>query len=156
MGIKLEEKFKEVDLIFPIINGKVSMAVNRRLHRNFRKLGLDITPEQWTVLSYLWKSDGVTQQKLCDATFKDKPSMTRLIDNLEKQKLVVRKRPSSDRRSNLIYLTEFGKSIQEKADEAVYDMMKFALAGIDRQGLIQVRNMLKHVFENIQESLVEK
>lgn len=156
MGIKLEEKFKEVDLIFPIINGKVSMAINRRLYRNFKKLGLDITPEQWTVLSYLWKSDGVTQQKLCDATFKDKPSMTRLIDNLEKQKLVIRKRPSTDRRSNLIYLTEFGKSIQDKADEAVYDMMKYALAGIDRQGLIQVRNMLKHVFENIQESLVEK
>ena len=156
MGIKLEEKFKEVDLIFPIINGKVSMAINRRLYRNFRRLGLDITPEQWTVLSYLWKSDGVTQQKLCDATFKDKPSMTRLIDNLEKQKLVIRKRPSTDRRSNFIYLTEEGRSIQDRADQAVYDMMKFALAGIDRQGLIQVRNMLKHVFENIQESLVEK
>lgn len=156
MAIKLEEKFKEVDLIFPIINGKVSMAVNRRLHRNFKKLGLDITPEQWTVLSYLWKSDGVTQQKLCDATFKDKPSMTRLIDNLEKQALVIRKRPSSDRRSNLIYLTDEGKSIQGKADEAVYDMMKFALRGIDRQGLIQARNMLKHIFENIQESLNDK
>lgn len=156
MAVRLEEKFKEVDLIFPVINGKVSMAINRRLYRNFRKLGLDITPEQWTVLSYLWKSDGVTQQKLCDATFKDKPSMTRLIDNLEKQKLVIRKRPSSDRRSNLIYLTEEGRSIRDKADEAVYDMMKYALAGIDKQGLLQVRNMLKRVFENIQESLVDK
>lgn len=27
----------------------------------------------------------VTQQELCNVTFKDKPSMTRLIDNLEKQ-----------------------------------------------------------------------
>lgn len=156
MGIRLEQEFKELDLIFPIINGKVSMAINRKLYRNFRKEGLEITPEQWTVLSYLWKDDGVTQQKLCDATFKDKPSMTRLIDNLEKQKLVVRKTPPSDRRSNLIYLTDAGQAIQVQADKAVYETMKYALAGIDRHGLIQVRNILKLVFENIQEALIEK
>lgn len=78
---------QDQDLIFPIINGKVSMAINRMMYRNFRKKGLDITPEQWTVLAFLWKEDGVTQQTLCNSTFKDKPSMTRLIDNLTKQNL---------------------------------------------------------------------
>ena len=156
MVMKLEQEFKELDLIFPIINGKVSMAINRKLYRNFRKEGLEITPEQWTVLSYLWKSDGVTQQKLCDITFKDKPSMTRLLDNLVKQDLVVRKTPVTDRRSNLIYLTDAGRSIQDKADAAVYDTMEYALAGIDEEGLLHVRNILKLVFDNIQEALLDK
>lgn len=156
MSVRLEQEFKELDLIFPIINGKVSMAINRKLHRNFRREGLDITPEQWTVLSYLWKGDGVTQQKLCDITFKDKPSMTRLIDNLVKQNLVIRKTPVTDRRSNLIYLTDAGRSIQAMADAAVYDTMKYALAGIDEHGLLQVRNILKLVFDNIQEALLER
>lgn len=147
---------KDLDLIFPIINGKVSMAVNRKMYRNFKKEGLDITPEQWTVLSFLWKEDGVTQQKLCDATFKDKPSMTRLIDNMVKQDLVIRQTPPNDRRSNLIYLTDKGKRIQEKATTAVMEAMTYALAGIDEQGLEQVRNILKIVFENIQEALNER
>ena len=79
-----------IKLIFAILNGKVSAAINRKLYRNFRQYNVDITPEQWTVLLYLWEKDGVTQQELCNATFKDKPSMTRLIDNLEKQTLVTR------------------------------------------------------------------
>ena len=92
----------DIRLIFAILNGKVSAAINRKLSRNFRQNGLEITPEQWTVLIFLWEKDGVTQQELCNATFKDKPSMTRLIDNMERQHLVVRISDKKDRRTNLI------------------------------------------------------
>lgn len=143
-------------LIFPIINGKVSMAINRMMYRNFRREGLDITPEQWTVLAFLWKEDGVTQQTLCNSTFKDKPSMTRLIDNLTKQNLVYRNASTSDRRSNYIFLTELGRSIKDKANKAVYETMDAALAGIDEEGLKQVRFLLAAVFGNIQDALSER
>ena len=99
----------DIRLIFAILNGKVSAAINRKLSRNFRQNGLEITPEQWTVLIFLWEKDGVTQQELCNATFKDKPSMTRLIDNMERQHLVVRISDKKDRRTNLIHLTKEGK-----------------------------------------------
>ncbi|SBV95828.1 MarR family transcriptional regulator [uncultured Dysgonomonas sp.] len=141
------------DLIFPIINGKVSMAINRMMYRNLRKEGLDITPEQWTVLAFLWREDGVTQQTLCNSTFKDKPSMTRLIDNLTKQNLVYRNASTTDRRSNYIFLTDLGKSIKEKANKAVYETVDAALAGIDEEGLKQVRFLLAAVFGNIREAL---
>ena len=143
----------DLEFIFPIISGKVSMAINRMMYRNFRKEGLDITPEQWTVLSFLWQEDGVTQQKLCDATFKDKPSMTRLIDNLVKQDYVYRKASISDRRSNLIYLTQKGYSIKEKANIAVYNTTESALQGVNSENFAQVRNILRVIFGNIQEAL---
>ena len=57
------------------------------LQKNFRQAGLDITIEQWSILYHLWKEDCLSQQELCNRTFRDKPSITRLIDNLEKQKL---------------------------------------------------------------------
>jgi DNA-binding MarR family transcriptional regulator len=144
---------QDLDLIFPIINGKVSMAINRMMYRNLRKEGLEITPEQWTVLAFLWREDGVTQQTLCNSTFKDKPSMTRLIDNLAKQNLVYRSTSVKDRRSNYIYLTDLGKSIREKAQKAVRQTMDSALAGIDEEGLKQVRTLLMAVFGNIREAL---
>ena len=105
----------DIRLIFAILNGKVSAAINRKLSRNFRQNGLEITPEQWTVLIFLWEKDGVTQQELCNATFKDKPSMTRLIDNMERQHLVVRISDKKDRRTNLIHLTKDGKELEERA-----------------------------------------
>ena len=36
----------DIQLIFAILNGKVSAAINRKLSRNFRQNGLEITPEQ--------------------------------------------------------------------------------------------------------------
>ena len=36
----------DIRLIFAILNGKVSAAINRKLSRNFRQNGLEITPEQ--------------------------------------------------------------------------------------------------------------
>lgn len=45
----------DIQLIFAILNGKVSAAINRKLSRNFRLNDMEITPEQWTVLLYLWE-----------------------------------------------------------------------------------------------------
>lgn len=149
------DKVEDLKLIFPIINGKVSVGINRLLYRNFKKYNLSITPEQWTVLAFLWQKDGVTQQMLCDSTFKDKPSMTRLIDNQEKQKLVFRVASKEDRRSNFIHLTDFGKSIREDATKAVDETMTAALKGIDEKGVKRVRMVLALVFNNLSEGLEE-
>lgn len=146
-------KLEDLVLIFPIINGKVSMAINRLMYRNFKKKDLQITPEQWTVLAFLWKQDGVTQQVLCNSTFKDKPSMTRLLDNLEKQKLVTRSASKTDRRSNLIFLTKAGKEIEEVTKDAVSETMQTALQGIDEAGMDRLRSVLALVFNNIANNL---
>lgn len=151
-----KEMQQDLEFIFPIISGKVSTAINRILFRNFKRENLDITPEQWTVLAFLWKEDGVTQQRLCDATYKDKPSMTRLIDNLVKQNLVVRKSSPTDRRSNHIYITPEGRSIEERANAAVNDAVEKALVGIDDEGIERIRVVLKLIFGNIQQALNEK
>ena len=127
----MTEQFKfDIQLIFAILNGKVSTAINRKLTRNFRQNGIEISPEQWTILLSLWEKDGVTQQDLCNATFKDKPSMTRLIDNMERQHLVVRISDRRDRRINLIHLTKTGRELEDKAFIIANKTMKEALEGI--------------------------
>jgi DNA-binding MarR family transcriptional regulator len=143
------ERFNfDIRLIFAILNGKVSAAINRKLHRNFRQGGLEISPEQWTVLIYLWEQDGVTQQELCNATFKDKPSMTRLINNMERQHLVVRISDKVDRRTNRIHLTKDGKAIEEKARLIANHTLKEALAGVTLDELGVGQEMLRKVFFN--------
>ena len=53
-----------IEMLFALMSGKLSAAINRKLHRSLRKLWSDITPEQWTVLSYLWMGDGGRQTEL--------------------------------------------------------------------------------------------
>lgn len=144
----IEQVKFDIHLIFAILNGKVSAAINRKLLRNFRNCGIDITPEQWTVLIFLWKKDGVAQQELCNATFKDKPSMTRLIDNMERQHLVVRISDKNDRRTNLIYLTKDGKELEEKAFVVARQTLREALQGITADELTISQEVLRKIFDN--------
>jgi DNA-binding MarR family transcriptional regulator len=145
----MTEQFNfDIRLIFAILNGKVSAAINRKLYRNFRQGGLEITPEQWTVLIFLWEKDGVTQQELCNATFKDKPSMTRLIDNMEKVHFVVRISDKNDRRTNLIHLTRTGKDLEKRARVIANETLREALQGITVNEMEVSQEVLRKVFNN--------
>ncbi len=56
--------------------------------------------------------------------------MTRLIDNMERQHLVVRISDKKDRRTNLIHLTKDGKELEERARVIANQTLKEALKGI--------------------------
>ena len=145
----MPEQFRvDLQLVFAILNGKVSTAINRKLSRNFRQEGIEITPEQWTIVLSLWEKDGVTQQELCYATFKDKPSMTRLIDNMERQHLVVRISDKNDRRTNLIHLTKTGRELESKAYKIANATLEQALDGLTMEELKIGQEVLRKVFIN--------
>ena len=148
----MTEQFKvDQQLVFAILNGKVSTAINRKLYRNFRQNGIDITPEQWTILLALWEKDGVPQQELCNATFKDKPSMTRLIDNMERQHLVVRISDKNDRRTNLIHLTKTGRELEGRAFKIANITLEEALRGLTTDELKIAQEVLKKIFTSIKD-----
>ncbi len=141
-------QFKRGEL-YSVINGMASTAVARRLQKNFRQAGLEITIEQWSILYHLWKEDGLSQQELCNRTFRDKPSITRLIDNLEKQKLVKRMPSKSDRRINLVCLSDSARELQDKTIDLANLTMNEALQGINKEEIDVVKQVLQRVYDNL-------
>ena len=139
-----------IELVFAVISGKVSSAINRKLHRDFRNEGLDITPEQWSILVFLWQQDEVTQKTIADATYKDRPSVTRLIDNMEKQGLVTRIQDSKDRRTNKICLTKKGFDLCDKVHPITLKTMQDALNGLSPEEISTAQYLLKKIFSNLQ------
>ncbi|MCX6335976.1 MAG: MarR family transcriptional regulator [Bacteroidetes bacterium] len=141
-------QFKRGEL-YSVINGMASTAVARRLQKNFRAAGLEITIEQWSVLYHLWKEDGLSQQELCNRTFRDKPSITRLIDNLEKQNLVNRMPSSTDRRINLVSLTDKAKDMQQLTIDLANQTMNEALIGVKKEDIDLVKLVFQRVYDNL-------
>jgi DNA-binding MarR family transcriptional regulator len=141
-------QFKKGEL-YSFITGKASTAIARRLQKNFKQSGLDITIEQWSVLYHLWKEEGQSQQQLCYATFRDKPSITRLVDNLEKLKLVKRVPSKEDRRINLIYLTKEAIQLQEKSMELANQTLNEALLGVTNGQIEIAKEVLHTVYDNL-------
>ena len=141
-------QFKKGEL-YSFITGKASTAIGRRLQKNFKQAGIEITIEQWSVLYHLWKEDGMSQQQLCDATFRDKPSITRLVDNLEKLKLVKRNASKEDRRKNLIVLTPEGKQLEEHCMEIANTTLIEALQGVTNGQVEIAKEVLQMVYDNL-------
>ena len=143
-----DNQFKKGEL-YSFITGKASTAIARRLQKNFKQMGIEITIEQWSVLYHLWKEDGKSQQQLCEATFRDKPSITRLVDNLEKSNLVKRVAAKNDRRINLIYLTGEAKNLQEKTMSVANQTLNEALEGVSNEDIEMAKNVLQKVYDNL-------
>lgn len=135
--------------IFEILSGKISGAINRTVLKAFAQEGLDITTEQWTILSCLWDKDKIIQQDICDLTQKDKPSVTRLIDNLEKKNMVKRVSDPADRRNNLIHLTSRGVALKQKTTDVVYAIVNHALEGISDEELTGAKDILVRIMSNL-------
>ena len=141
-------QFKKGEL-YSFITGKASTAIGRRLQKNFKQDNVEITIEQWSVLYHLWKEDGMSQQQLCDATFRDKPSITRLVDNLEKLKLVKRVPSKDDRRINLIYITKEAEQLQEQTMELANQTLNEALEGVTNGQIEIAKEVLQMVYDNL-------
>ncbi len=141
-------QFKKSEL-YSFITGKASTAIARRLQKNFKQNGVDITIEQWSVLYHLWKEDGISQQQLCACTFRDKPSITRLVDNLEKLKLVKRVASKEDRRINMIYLTPEAQQLQEQTMDLAGQTLSEALEGVTENQIEIAKQVLQKVYENL-------
>ena len=141
-------QFKRGEL-YSFITGKATTAIARRLQKNFKLAGIEITIEQWSVLYHLWKEDGQSQQQLCEATFRDKPSITRLVDNLEKAQMVKRVAAKNDRRINLIFLTNEARELQDNTMEVANQTLNEALEGVKLEDIDIAKAVLQKVYDNL-------
>lgn len=141
-------QFKKGEL-YSFITGKASTAIARRLQKKFNNAGLNITIEQWSVLYHLWKEDGRSQQQLCHATFRDKPSITRLVDNLEKLNMVKRVASENDRRINMIYLTRQAQKLEEETMQLADETLNEALKTVPPDRIDVCKEVLQIVYDNL-------
>lgn len=141
-------QFKKGEL-YSFISGKASTAIARRLQKKFNSNALNITIEQWSVLYHLWKEDGKSQQELCNATFRDKPSITRLVDNLEKLNLVKRVADDNDRRINKVVLTKTAQKLQEQTMLQAEETLNEALEGVPPEHIEICKAVLQKVYDNL-------
>ena len=135
--------------LYSFITGKASTAIARRLQKKFNAAGLNITIEQWSVLYHLWKQDGISQQELCNATFRDKPSITRLVDNLERLNLVKRVASDNDRRINLVYLTKQAQKLEAETMQLADETLNEALETVPSNKVDVCREVLQIVYDNL-------
>lgn len=133
--------------------GFVLERASRRMKQYFQeqlqKAGCGITIDQWVVLQELEKQDGLSQLEIAKATFKDAPTVTRIIDLLCEKGLTSRITDPEDRRRFQIELTDVGRTRIAEALPVIEQARRKTWQGFDEQKLEKLMEMLNEVFENL-------
>jgi len=105
-----------LDNIHPLDNslGFTVNVVGRLMKRALflRLTQVGVTPTQWTVLMCLWKQDGLSFTELGNQLCFDHPTVTGVVDRMERENLVKRHRDHIDRRVVKVFLTSKGKDLE--------------------------------------------
>ena len=111
--------------------------------------GADITIDQWVVLQVLNQEDGLSQLQIAQATYKDAPTITRIIDLLCKKSLTQRSIDPDDRRRFRIQLTPEGQQTIAEVLPIIERARKKAWKGLDQQKMSELMDTLEMVFNNL-------
>ena len=92
---------------------KTGKKLKQTLQSVFNHLKIDLTVDQWTILSELHNLGAMSQSEIGANTFKDAPTVTRIIDILVRKDYLVRKQDTVDKRKFMITLTSHGRESVE-------------------------------------------
>lgn len=104
---------------------------------------LGLTYPQYLVMLVLWEQDNLTVGDICHRLRLDTNTLTPLLQRMEREGLVVRKRGLVDGRQTIVTLTKKGKRLEERA-ASVPDCMSQNWHG-DAIGIDELTNMVNTV-----------
>lgn len=130
--------------------GRTSRAILNRLQKSFAQAGYTISVEQWLLLVNLRSRNGQTQQQLAENTYKDKTTVARLIDGLEKHGLVNRMPDTIDRRQKRISLHAKGRKLLKQLKPLALSAQTEAQQGVSSEHLDICREVLFTIYGNMQ------
>jgi DNA-binding MarR family transcriptional regulator len=126
---------------------RTTFKLKARFARELRPF--DITTEQYGVLFLLWDLDGLQQWEIADLLLKDRPNVTRILEKLEKKKLIARKVDANDRRATRVFLTPAGREIKPHLEQAVERIREQSYQGLSQRERTELRNVLNRIMENL-------
>jgi MarR family transcriptional regulator, organic hydroperoxide resistance regulator len=114
-----------------------------------KESGLDLNSDHWTVLIIVNNNPGISQTDISNFSLRDKSSITRIIDFLEKEKYVERRNDKTDRRSFNIFLTKQGKEIYLKLFEIAKTLNDKVLKDIDKKDIKRFKETFKTIIKKL-------
>ena len=122
--------------------------IKRQVYRIIADEEINITPEQWSVLSYLWDENGLTIGEIALRSRKDFANITRIVDKLQKQDYILKKKHEKDGRSYMVYYTEKAENIRSRIEECQKRSSDISLNGISEEEQRYIMDIIDKMEKN--------
>ena len=144
-----KEKKLENEITLGMLIGQVHRLSTKRFVQNSHTHGLEISLDQWLVLGPVWKNDGISQKDIAEFSGKDKTSVTKIIDTLEKKNLVVRVTDQLDHRVKRVVLSQKGRELFLSALPVMAQTRDELRSGISDKEIEALKSILNKIYKNL-------
>ncbi len=127
----------------------IATLLKRQVFRVIAENNLEITPEQWVVMYYLWQDNGLSVGEISKRTHKDFANVTRIIAKLEKLGYVSKNKSKKDSRSSIIHILPKADEIKDKIQNCWKQSTELALDNISQSEQEQLLQLLDKIENNI-------
>ena len=145
----IKEKKLESEITLGMLIGQVHRLSTKRFVQNSHTHGLEISLDQWLVLGPIWKNNGISQKDISEYCGKDKTSVTKIIDTLEKKNLVVRVTDQLDHRVKRVVLSNKGKELFLSALPVMAKTRDEVRNGISDNEIESLKDILNKIYKNL-------
>lgn len=113
-----------------------------------KKYGFDITLDQWLILNTIIEYPEASQNEIAEKVFKDKASVTRIIELLVQNGYLTREIHPSNRRKFQLNITQKGTDTINNLKELVKQFRQTALQDIAPEALEATQSTLEAIVQN--------
>ncbi|WP_051568390.1 MarR family winged helix-turn-helix transcriptional regulator [Crocinitomix catalasitica] len=131
--------------------GRTVKLMEHRVDDMLASNGFDLTKMQFILLLKLKDHIGVSQNDLAFFSNRNKSSLARAINTLEKKNYLARIPSEEDKRVNQLFITKKGLAIIKDATPVFMEVFEIIQKGISPEEIEQTINILKRIQSNIME-----
>lgn len=136
---------------YSFLLNRTARRVKQFAQKRFKDLGFGVTVDQWAVLKAVAEHEAISQKELARLTFKDTPTLTRIVALLEERGLLERSIDTADRRRFCVWLSKEGKEKVEDLKPQVAQIRRQAWKNLTPQDFEHFRHILDTIYQNLGE-----
>jgi DNA-binding MarR family transcriptional regulator len=127
----------------------LAVSLKRQAFRLIAENKLDITPDQWVILYYLWEEDGLPVGLLARKAKKDFANTTRIIDKLVKLGYIEKRKSNIDSRIYNICLLPKAEAIRKTIHKCWEESTNIAMKEIEVPDQLVLLDLLDRIEKNV-------
>ena len=126
---------------------RLELAIRARLDEMLHEC--EVTTLQYTALTVLAHQDGISAAQLARDSFVTPQSMGDMLKLLEARHLIHRSPNPASRRELLVYITDEGRALLEKYDDAVAQIERRMADGLSAREVARFREVISGMWERL-------
>jgi len=135
-----------LETYLPYLLNRAGVRIADAFSKEIRPLGA--TLQMWRVLAALRELNGSRMGDLSETTSIEVSTLTRLVDSMEKKKLVARRGDPADARAIVLHATAAGRSLTRRILPIAERYEKLALRGFSAREAEQLKVALRRLYAN--------